>query len=423
MKPRRAWWLLPVFLLLPAARAETNSPLNTAISVSRQFTVFAPGRTLPAAVCVFAERLKRNWLARLELTDAWRDPIVLVIRENTLSNDVSAPINLGIIQAGPIVKYEISSSVPPAIEERALAAVVVRALCLEVANRNRPQGSVTNWQSAVVPLWLAHGLSESIHGRPEWLVPVALRGANSARPAGAMDVLRVATLPDDEASRELFAANAWLLTESLLRLPGGTRKLQRLLGQLPWTKSFEEAFWTVYGESFASEIGLEKWWLMQQARLATIVIPQNLTAAETVRRLDELLTFEEGRRFNALERFAEKTWLRETLPGRITELRKLLAKGHPMYRSALALYIEAAELLVAQKLSRYRRAVQEADRQRGEVDRQMKAINGVLNHAERAYADPAVTNAFQGYFHTLEQAEKFEQQRRNPISDFLDKFE
>lgn len=408
--------------VLPLARAETNAPLNSAISVTRQFTTYAPGRTLPAALCVFAERLKRDWLARLELTDAWRDPIVVVVRETARTNSLAAPIHLEITQIGPVVKYEVASAVPPPIEERDLAAVVIRALCLELANRTRPHGTVTNWQAANVPLWLAQGLSESIRGQPEWLVPVARRAANSARPPGVADVMRVGAVPADQPSRDLFAANSWLLTEGLLRLPRGARKLQKLLGELAWTKSFDEAFWLVYRDNFPTEVAFEKWWLIQQARLATVVLPQNFTATETVRRLDELLTFPEGHRFNALERFAEQTWLRTVLPERIAGLQGLLAKGHPMYRSAISLYVEAAEQLAAEKLSRYRRAVKEADAQRAEVDRQMREINDALDHAERAYVG-AGTNAFQGYFRTLEQAEKFEQQRRNPISDYLDQFD
>jgi hypothetical protein len=161
---------------------------------------------------------------------------------------------------------------------------------------------------------------------------------------------------------------------------------------------------------------------MQQARLATVVLPQNLTATETGRMLDELLAFSEGRRFNALERFAEQSWLRAELPGRIVGLQGLLAKGHPMYRAVINLYLEAAEHLTAEKLSRYRRAVKEADNQRAEVEQQIREIRDVLDHAERSYGGPSTSN-LQGYFRTLEQAEQFEQQRRNPISDYLDKFE
>ncbi|MCG3149999.1 MAG: hypothetical protein PCFJNLEI_03466 [Verrucomicrobiae bacterium] len=419
MKFGRLWGWVPALLLLPAAWAETNRPLNTAVSVSRQFTVHAPGRTLPAALAVFSERLRRAWLAQLELPDSWRDPIVLVIRET----EVPQPLQLRVIQVGPVVKYEITGAVPPPLEERDVAAVVVQALCLEFANRNRPPGAATNWQSAVVPLWLAHGLSESLRGQPEWLVPVARRAANSARPPGAADVLEVAVLPADTASRELFYANAWLMTESLLRLPGGARKVQRLLGQLAWTASFADAFSATYAEQFPNAIALEKWWIFQQARLAAVVVPQNLTASATAQRLDELLILPNGYRLTALDRFAEQKWLRAALPGRVLELQGLLARGHPMYREAITGYLEAAQHLAAEKLARYRRAIQRADKLRAEADRHTQAITIALDHAERAFSPGLATNTLQGYFQTLEQAEKFQQQRRNPISDYLDKFD
>ncbi|MEI6084209.1 MAG: hypothetical protein WCS70_07905 [Verrucomicrobiota bacterium] len=423
MKPRCAGWLLTFLLLVTAGQAETNAPLNTAISVTRQFTAYAPGRTLPAALCVFAERLKHEWLIQLDLPDTWRDPIVLVVRENARTNSFPAPLNLTITQIGPVVKYEIAGSIPPPIEERDFATVIVRVLCLEAANRTRPYGTVTNWQSVVIPLWLARGLSESIQGRPEWLIPVALRAANSARPPGAADVMRVTVMPGDEASGELFAANAWLLTKSLLRLPNGTQKLRLLLGKLAWTTTFKEAFWSVYRNDFDDEMALEKWWSLQPARLATIVTLQNLAATETAQRLTALLTFPGGRQFNALERFSEQPWLRAELTQRMVGFQSLYAKGHPMYRSVIALYIEAANLLTAEKLSRYRRVVQEADKQRAGVENQLREINVVLDRAEEKFGGQPATNAFQGYFRILEEADKFEKQRRNPISDYLDKFD
>jgi hypothetical protein len=419
----RAWMLLPALVWLPVTRAQTNLPLNTATSVSRQITVHAPGPTLPAAIAVWAERLKRDWLNRLDLTDTWRDPIVIVIHSNPATNPTPSLRPLRILQIGPVVRYEIAGAVPPPLDERDFAAQVVQALCAELANRPRPAGPVTNWQFATAPVWLAYGLSEALRGQSEWLAAVARRAAHSARPPSAAGILNGTSLPDDEAGRELFVANAWWLAESLLRLPGGVQKFRRLLGELPWSGSFAAAFDRVYGDRFPDAVALEKWWIQQQARLVAIVVPQNLTAAATAERLDELMIYPSGHRFDALERFAERKWVKDALPGRVVDFQNLYARAHPLYQPVIAEYLAAAEHLGAERVSRYRRAVQHAEKLRREADRQAAAIRAAMDHAERAYRGAATTNQWQRMLQPLEQSEKFQQQRRNPISDYLDQFD
>lgn len=423
MNPRRVLWLWPALLLLPGAHAQSNAPLSTAVGVTRQITVHAPGPALPAAIAVFAEQLKRDWLQLLDLPDRWRDPIVLVIRDAPRTNNIPVPLRLNILQIGPVVKYEITGAIPPAIEKRELAGAVVQALCHEYANRHHSSVPSTNWQAATVPLWLTRGLAEGLYARPEWLVLIARRSANAARPPDFADVAGVTVMPADDLSREVFCANAWLLTEGLLRLPRGAGKLQRLLDELSFSKTFADAFWRIYAGDFADKIALEKWWILQQARLTNVVVPQNMTAAATAQQLDELLTFPDGQFFRALEAASDSPWLRATLPGRLVDLRNLYTKAHPLYRLALEQYLEAGHLLLAGKISRYRSAVRQAEKLRADADQLAKAISDALDHAEHAYQSPAATNTMQQYLETLKQAEKFEQQRRNPISDYLDKFD
>ena len=76
-----------------------------------------------------------------------------------------------------------------------------------------------------------------IQGDPDRLVAIAHRSATAARPPLVSAVLGVDELPADETIRELFLANAWLLTDSLLRLPNGGTKLHQLLTQLRTTES------------------------------------------------------------------------------------------------------------------------------------------------------------------------------------------
>ena len=62
-----------------AASAETNALANTG-STSRQFAAYANNQLLPSALCVYAERVKHEWLRRMDVADNWRDPILLLVR-------------------------------------------------------------------------------------------------------------------------------------------------------------------------------------------------------------------------------------------------------------------------------------------------------------------------------------------------------
>jgi len=406
-------------LTVAAAHAGTNAPLRSATSGTGQFTAYAPGPVLPAALCVFAEHLNHHWRDSLAITDRGHDPIILVLRDQIATN-APANVTLNIIQIGPVLKYEIGCRLSPPPDEPTLAAAVIEALCLELANRDRPANPAMPWHSAQIPLWLIRGLAGTLADRNDWLQNVARRSATAARPPAARDLLRATVLPVDEVDRDLFLANTWLLTDSLLRLPGGPGKLRQFLSEL---RTADNAFAKVYQSDFPDDLALEKWWSLVQARLVTVIVPQDLTAGETAQRLDALLVFAGGVPFTDLSRQFDAAWLKRDLPGRINELAVLLSRAHPLYRPVLAAYIDAGHQLVDGNISRYRRAVASAEELRLAVHRQTLTISAALDIAEATYASGVSSNVWQGYFRTIEQLEDFERHRHDPIGDYLDKFD
>ena len=409
-----------VFQLALASWAGTNDPLAKASSVSQQFVAYAPGPTLPDALCFFAERIKHTWLEQLEASDTWRNPIVLVLRVAPPGPPTNSAFALGVFQVGPILKYEISGWVPPTPDEAALTAAVIEALCLEVANRGRPAGA-QRWTSAQIPLWLIHGLAGTLQEDNEWLLTVARRSATALRPPAASALLHQAELPADAVARDLFLADAWLLTESLLRLPDGGKKLYRLLTELRGTN---DPFARVYRSEFPDPVALEKWWSLVLARCATTVTPQDLTARATAQQLGALLIMADGQPFNDLYRQADQPALRRAVAQRVEELEQLRSRAHPLYRAALAAYVEAGRWLADEKISRYRRTVARADQLRQEARRQTEAISVTLDWAEQKYpAGSSSANVWQGFFQTIEQLESFKREHRDPIGDYLDKFD
>ena len=426
MKSSPAWRRLAAGLALSLATPSGHSAVTnrvTTTSASGQFIAHAPNALWSSAVCAFGEQIKRQWRQRLDLPDAWRDPILLIILDREADASGNPSVRSEFFQFGARLKYQITLVVPPPIEDSILASAIVETLCAEVANRDQSRTSGTPYTGAPIPVWLVEGLAQTVVGRPDQLLALVQRNANGSHPQEAMDVMRITRLPDAAAERALYRANAWLLTESFLQLPNGVRKMQQLLIELGATKTFARAFDAVYGNNFLDPPALEKWWSLQQAECVVTTVAENLSMDETVHRLDALLTVEIEPRppFRQLWRSYEQPWIKPWLQDRIAGLETLRGRAHPLYRPVIAAYMEACAQLLDSKINRFRRATREADRLSDQADQRSRQIQETLDRIERAYA-PAGTNAFQDFFRTLDRLEKFEQQRRNPISDYLDKF-
>ena len=426
MKSRRVWqWLAFAVLAVGNARAATTNQVPvTTVSSSREFIVRAPNALISSALCAYAERIKYEWLQRLDATDAWRDAIVFVVheRENNLTN---APVLAAeMFQVEPRLRYQLTFVVPPAPDDATLVAAIVELLCAEVANRDQPRPRDAPYIGAPIPVWLVEGLAQSIIGRPDQLLAVVSRSASGSRPQSAMELMGVTRLPGNAADRALYRANAWLLVESLLRLPNGTHKLQRLLTELGATKIFTRAFESVFDSDFPDTAALEKWWSDQQTRARETIVAANYTTADTARRIEELLTVgaEPHPAFEQLWRYYEQPWLKPWLRDLAAGLEVLKTYGNPLYRPVAAKYAVAVRQLLDRKLNQFRRTAQEAAQLRIAADQKVQQIRDVLDRAERAYSAGG-TNEYRDFFRTLDRLQKFEQQRRNPISDYLDQFD
>jgi hypothetical protein len=385
-------------------------------------------------LCEFAERVKRDWLNELGMPDNWRDPIVLVVAEHDSSRPAAAPSPLEIYQNEIHLKYQLRRELGQ-LNEAAFVNDVVHALCAEFANRDQPVTKSRAYVPAPIPPWLADGLTQEILGHNDLLLAAAQRSLGAGRPQTASEILRATSTPDDEAMRELFEANAWLFAESLIALHDGPHKLRRLLLELGAQKSATNAFWTVYRTDFSQTAALEKWWAIQLTSRAAAQVAQNFTATQTAQRLDEILPTKlmlpAGKRGarQVLEPIAqlwiyyEQPWLPDVLREKRVSLELLRALSHPLYRDVIQKYADAIKELQDRKLNRFRRAVAKAETDRARVDAESQNISAYLDGAERAFAANDWTGTFTNYFATMNQLERLEQQRRSPISDYLDKFD
>ncbi len=417
------------------ASAVTNV-LSSTLSASRQFAAYAENPLLPSALCVYAERVKREWLRRMDVADNWRDPILLVVRAREPAQTNAPPVSMAVYQTDAHLKYQIRCLVPPPLDEAELLATMVEALSSEWANRGQPLVRGQLYATPEMPLWLVEGLAASIQGRFDPLLSIARRSVAAGRPQQAAEVLGVKVLPVDTTDRQLFQANAWMFTESLLAMPDGSRKLRNFLTELGAQKAASNAFWTVYRQDFTQSTTLEKWWSLEQARRTSVTVAQDLSAEETVRELDAILIVKLGLTNGAkgvrqktettidrLWEYAEEPWLKDVLKLKIDHLGALRSQAHPSYQPVLDEYIEALKWLFQGSVVRFRRTLKHAAAMQAAAEKQSRAVAAYLDQAERAYAPEELSKVFHDYFQTFDQVQKLDEERRSPISDYLDKFD
>jgi hypothetical protein len=429
--------LLAITVAAPcASHAGTTNTYSRTVSASHQFVAYASQPLLPAALCVFAEKVNREWLSQIEAADSWRDPVIFVVQERAPAQSNAPPATLEVFRTDLHLKYQIRCLVPPPLSESSLLDVVVEALCAETANRTQRTSPAAPYVVAPVPQWLVQGLAQAMRGQGDVLLGIARRSVAAGRPQRAVELLETTALPGDPLERELFRANAWLFTQGLLNIPDGGRKMQRYLAELGAQKSVTNAFRTVYRQDFPQPVALEKWWALQLARRTSVEVAQNLSALDTKRRLEEILRVKlvvpgrKGTRSSEIDEpvsrlwtYYDTPWIKDVLRNKLFALQALRAQAHPRYQDVIGKYSEAVAWLLDKKLNRFRRAVRHADDARAAIERESRETTAYLDQAERIFAPEDPARLFEGYFQTLDKFQNLEQERRNPISDYLDKFD
>lgn len=392
---------------------EQRVPPIRVLSASRQIVVFADDSLTASRLCARAENLRRVWLSLLQLPPRWRDPIAIVVSQR---NAVFTQPGAGHL------KYQVECRLD--ITDERLDALILEALCRELANRELILTSTTT-SGAAVPLWLPVGLRETLEGRPNELLPVIQRCVEGGRPPSLEQVQAVNVWPTNHVEELLFRANAWLLTESLLSLPQGAAKIGKLLtaaaaNEPSWT------FGTVYGADFSDQTAREKWWSLQLTRKTTANIAEALSATETGAELEDILRTQltqlKGPPRNVpagdLGQHDREPWFPSLVRDKADRLQMLHSRAHPLYRETVATYITAFAALRQYQGFRYRSYLKRAQAQRIEADRYCREIDQYVTQVERQHglADDRALE-------TVAAPPEPPGERRDPLSDYLDQFD
>ncbi|MBM3859676.1 MAG: hypothetical protein FJ395_08510 [Verrucomicrobia bacterium] len=405
---------------------QANPPPKLISSTAGQFTAHAPEAVSASVLCVLASQVKREWLRRLDIPDQWRDPIVLVLAERPAAASSAPGIWLNVVRTELHLKFEIHLRFPPVMEQTQVVSAMVGALCGEYANRAREFRREPPYAIAETPPWLVEGLAQSVAADTEWLLPVLRRYVSGGTPAGVQELLAARSVPVEPGERLRFQAYAWALVEGLLSLPKGPEKLCRLLRE---PESFDE----IYRWMFPDAEDREKWWSLLLADRAATLLAEGQTAAETSQRLAAVLPSKLQMRlpdaiaeapvaFADLGRYTEKDWLAPLVRDKLAQLAALRATAHPSYRDTIERYVRALEHLRSRHVSRFQRDAKLAERAHRAADELTRHVSDYLDGVEEKRA-PLERDSVRQQLRLLGVLQEMNILRRDPISDYLDKFD
>lgn len=433
----RGWPLVVVLGLITlhaTAASATQTNLIRSVSASRQFVAYADNPLLPAALGYVAEQVKRQWLRELNLRDEWRDPIVLVVTATPPTDSSNENPAFLVVPTALGWKYQITWVTPPPLDSARVVPALVEGLCAEWIQRTIPPAS--ELRPLRVPPWIVLGLTYRIQGRDESTLLPLRRIRDEGMAPRAELLLSTSQIPERDVERDLFQIQAGLLWESLRALPGGAEKLQKFLVRVGQRQPPMDAFWETYREDFSNPSALERWWAVQFAARTAAQAAQNLTARETEQRLDRILRTrlwvkddktdterEIELALADLAPYAQYQWLHSILADKRARLAALRIVALPAYRELITLYDEALRWLAEGQRVRFRRVLTRAEQRRAELFVTYRALEEYLDHIEWQLAPDEFAGGLRGALEILEELDRIQRQRRNPISEYLDRWE
>lgn len=417
----------------PIARANSTN-LTRSVSVTRQFICYAENPLLPAALGYVAEQVKRHWLRELNLRDEWRDPILLVVRSAAPDQPIAPDPAMLVVPTALGWKYQITWWTPPALDSPRIVPAIIEALCMEWIQRSVPP--TTEQRPLRIPSWIVMGLAYRIEQRDE-AAALRLRRMREDGLAPRVELLlSTQQIPTRDVERDLFQIQAGLLWEALRALPAGNAKLQQFLKALSRHDDPMTVFFETYRHEFPNIAALERWWAVQFAARTAAQAAQNLSPRETEERLERILRTRLWVRDDAtdserevelpladLAPYAQYRWLAPVISDKRARLEALRVVALPAYREVIAQYDEALRWLAEGHRVRFRRALGRAEQRRAELSANYRALAEYLDHVEWQMAPNEFAGGLRGALQIVEELDRIQRQRRNPISEYLDRWD
>jgi hypothetical protein len=407
---------------LPLSAATT--PIPRTLSTSRQFIVFGGDVRLRGSVAQAAELEKSELLGLLQIPDHWSVPILLNLGRPQANVPEVPAVALNFSQTGAGLKIQLDLLIDRGWDPAVLRREVLRALLLEMSYRALPSLSAGEVYNAP-PDWLVDGILSFNDSSPE--LSDAIESAGKQPPSlSNFLMLRPALL--DSQSRTLYRACAGALLRTLLAPADGRARLVRYIADWPYATPDSIAELHAHFPSLGKdETAMENNW---KANLAQVGNDQRFalfTFSDTSQQLDECLRKNIGHEKNTslvLEdaiRVGREKIDKEAVRALWQRLMLLSAHAHPVLRSIVTDYQNAAEALARGRSRRFAKRLVATAALRKRVAARMNEVDDYMNWFE-ATQSKTPSGTFRDYIRAAETSEE-NRRRRDPLSAYLDAME
>lgn len=263
----------------------------TSTSTSGQFIVHGNDLSLRSAFSSRCEEISGELGRLLKDRQPWALPIVVLLNSGDAAKKDGKAVSMAVsaLTHGGF-HLQVTVNLRPDLRPSELRAEIVRALLAERILRNQKEVSVQ--RPLLLPDWVYTGVLEALdyrkQDRPSTLFAAIFK---SGKIFGIEEIIEASPVDMDALSKTIYQVSCCALVLALIEQPEGGNRLSLFLGSLASDPKPERELLTKAFPSFAvSPASLNKWWALQLASLSRPGISEPLTAADTLKALDEALT-------------------------------------------------------------------------------------------------------------------------------------
>ena len=276
---------------VPGTPLTSNKTLPST-SNSGQFIVHGNDLPLRSAFSTRCEEIHEELRKLLKDRQPWVLPIVVLLNSGEAARkaDKSVIMTLSQIeQAG--FHLQVTVNLRPDLRPADLRAELIRTLLFERILRQ--QAKIPENRTSLLPDWIYTGVLEALDYRKQ-VRPSTLFAAifKSGKIFGIEEIIEASPTQMDALSKTIYQTSCCALVLALLDQPEGGARLNRFLASLASDPRPERVLLDQAFPSFASSpASLNKWWALQLASLSRPTISEPLSPQETVKALEDAITF------------------------------------------------------------------------------------------------------------------------------------
>lgn len=268
-------------------------PVTSSTSTSRQFIVHGKVFETRSAMSTRCEEVSQEVRKVLNDKEPWVLPIVVLLNtgeEAAKSKGLPISTTISELNFGGF-HLQVTINEGPGLKAADLRKELVRALLAERILRNH-QKIETPKGRLLLPDWIMTGVLHALDFRasptPSAMFATLFR---SGKIYGIEEIIEASPVEMDNLSRTIYETSCCALVLALVDQPSGPQNLNKFLNSLASDpRSERELLSAAFPNFAASASSLNKWWSLQLAALANPGVGEPLSAAESLKAIEEAIT-------------------------------------------------------------------------------------------------------------------------------------